>query len=77
MALSGGEPDGPCFPPTVLHGVTPQVQIYAEESFGPVVAVIAVDSPDEAVRVANDTDYGLSAACICIGKFGRTEPAAE
>ncbi|MGO9954977.1 MAG: aldehyde dehydrogenase family protein, partial [Solirubrobacteraceae bacterium] len=61
-ALSGGSPDGPCFPPTVLAGVTPEMRIYAEESFGPLVAVVSVDGPDEAVRVANDTEYGLSAS---------------
>ncbi len=61
-ALSGGAADGPCFPPTVLSGVTPEMRIYGEESFGPLVTVIPVDGPDEAVTVANDTDYGLSAA---------------
>ena len=70
-ALSGGEPNGPCFPPTVLSGVTPEMRLYAEESFGPVVTVIAVDGPDEAVRVANDTEYGLSAAV-----FSEDVPAA-
>jgi acyl-CoA reductase-like NAD-dependent aldehyde dehydrogenase len=70
-ALSGGEPQGPCFPPTVLSGVTPDMRLYAEESFGPVVTVIAVDGPDEAVKVANDTEYGLSAAV-----FSENVPAA-
>jgi benzaldehyde dehydrogenase (NAD) len=60
--LSGGEPDEPCYPPTVLSGVTPEMRIYTEESFGPVVSVIPVDGPDEAVRVANDTEYGLAAS---------------
>ncbi len=70
-ALSGGKADGPCFLPTVLSGVTPVMRLYAEESFGPVVTVIAVDGPDEAVRVANDTEYGLSAAI-----FSQDVPAA-
>jgi benzaldehyde dehydrogenase (NAD) len=70
-ALSGGAANGPCFPPTVLAGVTPETRIYSEESFGPVVAVVAVDGPDDAVRVANDTDYGLSAAV-----FSENVPAA-
>ena len=69
--LSGGRPDGPCFPPTVLAGVTPEMRIYREESFGPLLAVIEVDGPDEAVAVANDTDYGLSAAV-----FSENVPAA-
>jgi len=70
-ALSGGEADGPCFPPTVLAGVTPEMRVYSEESFGPLAAVVAVDGPDDAVRVANDTDYGLSAAV-----FSENVPAA-
>ena len=70
-ALSGGEADGPCFPPTVLAGVTPEMRVYGEESFGPLLAVVAVDGPDEAVQVANDTEYGLSAAV-----FSENVPAA-
>jgi acyl-CoA reductase-like NAD-dependent aldehyde dehydrogenase len=70
-ALSGGEPDGPCFPPTVLSGVTPDMRLYSEESFGPLVAVLAVDGVDEAVRVANDSEYGLAAAI-----FSEDVPAA-
>ena len=70
-ALSGGEPEGPLFPPTVLQGVTSEMQLYREESFGPVVTVIPVDGPDEAVEVANDTEYGLSAAV-----FSENVPAA-
>ena len=69
--LSGGAADGPCFPPTVVKGVTPDMRLYAEESFGPVLAVMAADGPDEAVRLANDTEYGLSAAV-----FGNDVPAA-
>ncbi len=70
-ALSGGAPDGQCFPPTVLTGVTPEMRVYGEESFGPVVTVIPVHGADEAVRIANDTDYGLSAAV-----FSENVPAA-
>ena len=47
---------------TVLDHVTPAMRIYSEESFGPVAALIRVGSADEAVRVANDTEYGLAAA---------------
>jgi benzaldehyde dehydrogenase (NAD) len=70
-ALTGGEPQGPCFPPTVLKGVTPEMRVYSEESFGPVVTIVPVDGPSEAVKVANDTDYGLSAAV-----FSEDVPAA-
>ena len=51
---------------TVIDHVTPAMRIYAEESFGPVKPIIRVKDADEAVRVANDTEYGLSAAV-----FGR------
>jgi benzaldehyde dehydrogenase (NAD) len=60
--VTGGEADGLIYQPTVLTGVTPEMRIYGEESFGPVVSIVPVDGIDEAVRVANDTDYGLSAA---------------
>jgi acyl-CoA reductase-like NAD-dependent aldehyde dehydrogenase len=46
----------------VIDHVTPAMRIYREESFGPIVAIIRVDGDDEAIRVANDSDYGLSAA---------------
>jgi acyl-CoA reductase-like NAD-dependent aldehyde dehydrogenase len=69
--LSGGAADGPCFPPTVVKGVTPEMRLYSEESFGPVLAVMSADGPDDAVRLANDTEYGLSAAV-----FGQDVPAA-
>ncbi|GAA4024912.1 aldehyde dehydrogenase [Streptomyces plumbiresistens] len=60
--LAGDAPDGLYFPPTVLHGVTPKMRIYSEESFGPVASIIEVDGTEEAIEVANDTEYGLSAA---------------
>jgi len=60
--LTGGEVAG-----TIMHGivvdhVTPAMALFREESFGPQVSITRVDSADEAVRLANDTDYGLSAA---------------
>jgi acyl-CoA reductase-like NAD-dependent aldehyde dehydrogenase len=62
QVLCGGEAQGPCFEPTVLLGITEQMRVYGEESFGPLASIVTVDSPEEAIRVANDTDYGLSAA---------------
>ncbi len=50
--------------PTVIGGVTPSMRIAREEVFGPVVAVIAVDSFDEALAVANSVDVGLSASLV-------------
>lgn len=62
--LAGGRhrPDlGPLFyEPTVLTGVTPAMNAYREETFGPVVALYRFDEVDEAVARANDTDYGLN-----------------
>jgi acyl-CoA reductase-like NAD-dependent aldehyde dehydrogenase len=50
--------------PTVLTGVTHQMAIMQHETFGPVIPVMAYDGPDEAVRLANDTEFGLSAAVM-------------
>ena len=50
--------------PAVLGGVNPAMGIAREEVFGPVVAVIAVDSFDEAIAVANGVNYGLSASLV-------------
>ncbi len=50
------------YPPTVLAGVTQEMRIMCEETFGPVLPVMAFDSDDEAVRLANDSAYGLAAS---------------
>jgi len=63
--LLGGEvPDGPgaFYPPTVLAGVGPGMPAYEEELFGPVAAVIEAADEDEAIRIANDSRFGLGAA---------------
>jgi benzaldehyde dehydrogenase (NAD) len=60
--LAGGGGNGLYFEPTVLTDVTAEMRVYSEETFGPLVAILPVDDVDEAVRFANDTDYGLSAA---------------
>ena len=59
---TGGGRHGTLVPATVLDQVTSTMRIYAEESFGPVVTVVRVSDDEQALRVANDTDYGLSAA---------------
>ena len=64
--MAGGEARGTLMSATVLDHVTPAMRIYGEESFGPVVTVVRANGVDEAVRIANDTEYGLSAAV-----FGR------
>lgn len=62
--LAGGPGEGLFFKPTVLSGVTPQMAAYSEEIFGPVAVIVAFDTDEEAITMANDTDYGLSAAVI-------------
>jgi acyl-CoA reductase-like NAD-dependent aldehyde dehydrogenase len=62
VAFCGTAPKGPgyWFPPTVLAPVSPDDRAAREEIFGPVLAVIPFEDEDEAVRIANDTPYGLS-----------------
>jgi len=60
--LCGGRADGPSYLPTVLYGVTPQMSVYYEESFGPLVSVVVAQNADDALRIANDTEYGLAGA---------------
>jgi benzaldehyde dehydrogenase (NAD) len=66
VIAAGGHGSGTIMPATIVDHVTPAMRIYGEESFGPVVTVVRVSGVDEAVRVANDTEYGLSSAV-----FGR------
>jgi betaine-aldehyde dehydrogenase len=62
VAIRGSAPDGPgyWFPPTVLCPVDPAARPAVEEIFGPVACVIPFTGEEEAVRLANDTIYGLS-----------------
>ncbi|MGB5998082.1 MAG: aldehyde dehydrogenase family protein, partial [Marinomonas sp.] len=60
--VCGGESDGALFSPTLLDGVNETMRIFNEESFGPVKSIIRVNGDEEAIRIANDTEYGLSAA---------------
>ena len=64
--VCGGKRNGTVVEATLLDHVTPDMRVYAEESFGPVKPIVRVTGVDEAVRVANDTEYGLSSAI-----FGR------
>jgi acyl-CoA reductase-like NAD-dependent aldehyde dehydrogenase len=60
--MAGGKRTGTVVEATLLDHVTPAMRLYSEESFGPVKPVIRVKGEEEAVRVANDTEYGLSSA---------------
>ncbi len=64
--VAGARAEDTLMPATLLDHVTPDMDIFHEESFGPVKPIIRVSGDDEAVAAANDTDYGLSAAV-----FGR------
>ena len=62
--LGGDIPEGKGFfyPPTVLTGVRPGMPVFDEETFGPVAAVISAADEEEAIRLANQSNYGLGAA---------------
>jgi vanillin dehydrogenase len=62
--LTGGTYKGRLYQPTVLTNITPAMKIYYEETFGPVASIIPVKDEKEALAVANDTTYGLSAGVI-------------
>lgn len=65
QVLAGGKPiqgDGAFYEPTVLAGVTPEMRAFSEELFGPVAVLYKVDGEEEAVALANNTDYGLGAS---------------
>lgn len=59
---AGGKRQGSVVEATVIDEVHPGMRVYAEESFGPVKPVIRVSGDEEAIRIANDTEYGLSSA---------------
>lgn len=60
--LAGGEPRGNLMDATVLDHVAPGMAIHAEECFGPVATICRASTEDEAIGIANDTHYGLTAA---------------
>ncbi|CAD1796234.1 benzaldehyde dehydrogenase [Xanthomonas arboricola pv. juglandis] len=64
--VAGGRAEGAVMPATIVDGVRPGMDIYDEETFAPVTTIVRVRGAEEAVRIANDTAYGLSAAV-----FGR------
>ena len=61
-ALTGGPQDNVLMGPTVVDGVTSAMNLYRDESFGPIVAMIRAKDEEDAIRLANDSAYGLSAA---------------
>jgi len=69
--VAGGGGDGTMLDAIAVDGVTPAMRLYSEESFGPVVSIIRAGSIDEAVSIANESEFGLSAAV-----FGRDQARA-
>ncbi len=59
--LTGGKRDGAFYQATVIDNVTPDMDLVINETFGPVAPIIRVDGVDDAIKVANDTEYGLQA----------------
>jgi vanillin dehydrogenase len=66
VLVAGGGVNGSIMQPTVIDRVTPTMRLYSEESFGPVAAVTRFSDIEEAISIANDSEYGLSSAI-----FGR------
>jgi aldehyde dehydrogenase (NAD+) len=64
ILLTGGTYEGRVYRPTVLTNITKDMQVYREETFGPVAPIISVRDEKEALEVANDNVYGLSAGVI-------------
>jgi succinate-semialdehyde dehydrogenase/glutarate-semialdehyde dehydrogenase len=64
LLLGGEVPAGPgaFYPPTLLSDVTPGMPVFDEETFGPVAAIVRAEDEEDAIRLANDTPYGLGAA---------------
>ena len=81
LVVGGAEPPagldrGYYVQPTIFADVTPEMTIAREEIFGPVLAIMAYDSEDDAVRIANDTQYGLAGA-VWSGDASRAERVAR
>ena len=81
VAFTGSAPDGPgfWFPPTVVLAGSTEERIWREEVFGPVVAVMPFDDEADAVRLANDTEFGLSGSIYTrdLGRALRVSRAVE
>ena len=64
IILCGGKQEGNCYYPTVLSGVTEEMQLFHEETFGPLAPIIVAEDWEDAVRIANNSSYGLAAGIL-------------
>jgi acyl-CoA reductase-like NAD-dependent aldehyde dehydrogenase len=62
--IAGGKYEGLVYHPTILTDVKPGMRVFTDQTFGPVAPIIKVNDSDEALRVANNSKYGLSAGII-------------
>ena len=65
VLVGDNAPEGNFYTPTVIGGVTPEMDVYSQELFGPVAQLYKVTSDDEAIELANSSPYGLGSVVIC------------
>lgn len=65
ILVGNNEPQGNVFTPTVITNITPSMDVYSEELFGPVAQLYKVSSDAEAIKLANSSPYGLGSVVIC------------
>lgn len=76
LLVGGQRLGGQFLAPAVLMGVTPEMDVAQEETFGPLAPIFVFDTEDEAIRMANDTIYGL-AAYFFTNDFSRAHRVSE
>ncbi len=79
VLLGGDWQQGAFYPPTILSGVNSEMDIFSQEIFGPVVTLVRFSTEDEAIALANDTEYGLASYFYArdIGRVHRVADALE
>jgi succinate-semialdehyde dehydrogenase/glutarate-semialdehyde dehydrogenase len=65
VLVGNNEPEGNVFTPTVISNITPAMDVYSQELFGPVAQLYKVSSDEEAIELANSSPYGLGSVVIC------------